>query len=202
MTIADQIREGLIQRGMAPHIAEAFIWNFADESGLDPSVVERVPNVHGTRGRGLYQLTGPRRDAFEGRYGEDYSIDNQLDWLMYELEGPENRAWQRIQGAGTTGEAAVAIVSDFLRPAAEHRDRRAQAYLNGNVTIPDRPSGVFTEPPGQNALAAANVNVDSAGQFNALEMTPERERRVNPLDPTVFMSSRNFNIVPYGRLLP
>jgi hypothetical protein len=116
MSTADTIRQGLIARGIEPHIAEAFLWNFQHESGLNPTVVERVPNVHGTRGRGLYQLTGSRRNAYEGRYGDDYSIDNQLDWLMYELQGPESAAWSRIQGAQDTGQAGCGYCASLFAP--------------------------------------------------------------------------------------
>ncbi len=44
----------------------AFVMNFKDESGLDPGINEANPIVPGSRGGyGLYQLTGPRRKAYE-----------------------------------------------------------------------------------------------------------------------------------------
>jgi hypothetical protein len=140
--VAEQVRNGLVSRftgqlGVDPQraemLADAFLINMEDESGLVPDMVERVPNVHGTRGRGLYQLTGSRRDAYERIYGDDYSIDNQLDFLVSELQGPESRAWNAISSAGNTGEAAAAITTDFLRPAAQHRDRRVAEYLGGRT---------------------------------------------------------------------
>ncbi|GHA15111.1 hypothetical protein GCM10007989_07330 [Devosia pacifica] len=134
---ATYIREGLVSRGLPEHVADAFVLNFRDESGLDPGINERNPIVPGSRGGyGLYQLTGPRRRAYEAfaqQRGVDPSdVDAQLDFLMTELEGPEARAAQSILGASDTGTAAAAIVRDFLRPAPEHRDRRASAYLSGD----------------------------------------------------------------------
>lgn len=208
MSVADQVRAGLIRRGIAPHIAEAFVWNFQHESGLNPSIVERVPNVHGTRGRGLYQLTGSRRNAFEQRYGDDYSIDNQLDWLMHELQGPENRAWQRIQAAPDTGQAAAAIVTHFLRPAEQHRVRRVAEYTGGNPPAlsdapvpsggPSRPPSVFNPPPeAGNALASfgggggvnALADPEQARRMNALAAMEQYQNRAsqNRLDPREFM---------------
>lgn len=190
MSVADQIYSGLIARGMAPHIAQGFVMNMQDESGLDPSIIEAVPNVHGTRGRGLYQLTGPRRTAYESRYGEDYSIDNQLDWLMYELNGPEARAAERIYATSSPGEAGAAIVTHFLRPAAEHRDRRVRDYLGGGGYDPERPPSVFNSP--QNALAGpSQPQGGMTPQENALAMMQALrppQMQANYLDPADFMS--------------
>lgn len=136
--VANQVRSGLMERftseqmgldeSTAAMITEAFVMNMLDESGLRPDAIEAVPNVHGTRGRGLYQLTGSRRDEYEERYGDDYSIDNQLDFLIYELSNSESSAWESILESSNVGEAAQQIVRRFLRPAAEHRDRRSRQY--------------------------------------------------------------------------
>lgn len=156
---ADAIRAGLVQRGLPDHVADAFIMNFQDESGLNPGIEEQVANVHGTKGFGLAQWTGPRRDALtqfaqsQGRPVSD--VDTQLDFLMTELQGPESRAAQAILGAQDTGSAASAIVNQFLRPAEEHRARREAAYMGapGMATnTPQAPSGVVA------ALAAAQSN--------------------------------------------
>lgn len=130
---ADYIRSGLQQRGLPPHVADAFVLNMQDESGLNPGINERNPIVPGSRGGfGLYQLTGPRRrayEAFAAQRGVDPSdVDAQLDFLVTELQGPEARAAQSILSAPDTGTAAQAIVNDFLRPAPEHRQRRAARY--------------------------------------------------------------------------
>lgn len=130
---AAYIREGLINRGLQPHVADAFLVNFKDESGLDSNINEHNPIVPGSRGGfGLYQLTGPRRNAYESfaaqRGVHPGNIDAQLDFMISELQGPEARAAQRIFSAPTTALAAQAIVSSFLRPAAEHRNSRMSRY--------------------------------------------------------------------------
>ncbi len=130
----NEIREKLIARGLPPHIADGFIMNFQDESGFDPGINERNPIVPGSRGGfGLYQLTGPRRVAYEkfaSERGVDPSdVDAQLDFMMMELEGPEKAAARSIMSAPDAGSAAAAIVRDFLRPSAEYRDQRASSYL-------------------------------------------------------------------------
>lgn len=129
--VQDRVYKGLIERGVPSHIAKGFMLNFQDESGFDPDIVERVPNKYGTRGKGLYQLTNDRREAFEAKYGDDYSIENQLDWLVnVELNGTEKRAYQKMLQTNSAGEAASVIVSDFLRPAKKHREDRVKKYMS------------------------------------------------------------------------
>jgi len=153
MASADEIRSALLRRGFAPHIAEAFILNFQDESGLNPGINEVSPTVQGARGGyGLAQWTGPRRVAFE-----DYaasrgmpldSVDAQIDFLVEELRGPEARAGKQIFSAQDTPTAANAILTQFLRPAKEHQDRRSARYSGVNHLA--QPSA--TQPEPQNLL--------------------------------------------------
>lgn len=128
--------DGLVQRGVPKHIAEGFALNIGDESGFDPGVNERTPTVAGSRGGfGLYQLTGPRRRAYEAFAAQKgvalNDPDAQLDFAVLELQGSEKRAASKIYATDTAGEAAAAITTWFLRPAAVNRDRRVKKYLSG-----------------------------------------------------------------------
>ena len=159
---ADYIRAGLVQRGLPEHVADAFILNFQDESGLNPGINEANPIVEGSRGGfGLAQWTGPRRrqlEAFAAQRGTPVSdVDTQLDFLMTELQGPESAAAKKILSAGDTGSAASAIVNSFLRPAEEHRARREARYLGGATP---QFSAAPTQPQSQDlsALIQASSN--------------------------------------------
>ena len=139
--MAAAIRSGLIERGLPEHIADGFVMNFQDESGLNPGINEENPIVPGSRGGfGLAQWTGPRRVALEQfaaqRGVAPSDLNAQLDFLVSELQGPEAAAAQSIFGAQNAGEAGAAIVNNFLRPSEEHRNRRAQAYLGGGQISP------------------------------------------------------------------
>jgi hypothetical protein len=151
--MAETLKAGIVERLVADEelavspekaemLAEAFVINFDDESGLDPNIIERAPNVHGTRGKGLYQLTDTdpgvgRRSDYEAIYGDDYSIDNQLDFLVHELKTSEKSAWNKIEASETVGEAAGKIVSEFLRPEASHKKERRDRYSGDVRTISD-----------------------------------------------------------------
>lgn len=135
------IKAGLVARGLPEHIADGFVMNMQDESGLNPGINEVAPLVPGSRGGfGLYQLTGPRRKAYEAYAAQKGvpldDVDAQLDFLMMELQGPEAEAWSKISGAQNAGEAGAAIVNHFLRPAEEHRAARSAEYLGGAPASP------------------------------------------------------------------
>lgn len=146
---ASYIRSGLIERGLPEHVADGFLVNFQDESGLNPGINEANPIVPGSRGGfGLYQLTGPRRVAYEqfaSQKGVDPSnVDAQLDFLMQEGQGSERGAFEKILAAPDTATAAQTIVNDFLRPSPEHAQSRASRYagLGGGVQPVSQDMGI------------------------------------------------------------
>ncbi len=187
----DWFTQGLIDRGIAPHIAQAFALNGMDESGLKTDINEIAPIVPGSRGGyGLMQWTGPRRralEAFAAERGVPVSDPNlQLDFLVYELQGPEAAAWSKISAAQDTPTAAAAIVNSFLRPAEQHRARREREYLGGGGrnALADLPS--YGAPqPGQNPLAM-------------MAEPPKPELRLNALalDPAAFFNRNSMNFTP------
>jgi hypothetical protein len=131
------IKAGLVARGLPDHIADGFVMNMKDESGLNPGINEAKPLVPGSRGGfGLYQLTGPRRQGYE-RFAAERGVspdntDAQLDYLIQELQGSERGAAADIFATETPGQAAAAIVNKFLRPAEQHRREREARYLGGD----------------------------------------------------------------------
>lgn len=133
-SVQDKWYQGMIDRGIDPIFARGMMPNIGDESGWNTGIQEHSPRA-GKGGRGAYQLTGDRRREFEARYGDDYSDENQLDFLAWEvLQGPESGNYQKIleEAEGDPRRAAAGIVKNFLRPAKEHADRRAAAYLGGS----------------------------------------------------------------------
>jgi hypothetical protein len=200
MTEADYVA-GLVQRGLPLHIAQGFVTNFKDESGLNPGINEVAPLVPGSRGGyGLYQLTGPRRRAYEawaGKHGFDLADPNaQMDFLMLELGTTEKAAWDKISATTTPGDAAAAIVNSFLRPAESHRAARERRYRGGDVTTatasappPQQPAQGAAGPSPENALARFQTPLQDAAPFmNA----PNALAAIQPILPqrTNFLSGR------------
>ncbi len=126
----DELRSLMVAKGLPEHVADGFLINFADESGFNPDIQEKNPLVEGSRGgRGLYQLTGPRRKRFEELYGENgYTNSNQIDFMIDELHSTEKSAFNKIMKTGNKQDAAVAVLNSFLRPSAKHRKAREARY--------------------------------------------------------------------------
>lgn len=157
------VLDGLVQRGMPEHVAQGFVMNFKDESGLNPGINEAAPIVPGSRGGyGFAQWTGPRRrnlEAFAQSRGLPVSDPGlQLDFLMTELQGPERAAYDAMLQTGTPQDAAVAIVNKFERPAEEHRARRVAAYSGAQAPM---------SAGGQNVLGLGGAGPAAAVSENA-----------------------------------
>lgn len=169
------IRSELLERGLPEPVAEGFVMNFQDESGLNPGINEIAPLVEGSRGGfGLSQWTGPRRVALEqfaasqGRPVDDPEL--QLDFLMTELQGPESAAAQSIMSANDPGQAAAAIVTNFLRPAEEHRNSRVARYTGG--------AGYAPQGGGQ---APAGGQSDIISSLLAAQANPWAQQQYGPV---------------------
>lgn len=128
-----------IKKGFDPQTAQALVLNMQDESGLKNDIVEGAPNVHGTRGQGLYQLTdtkpgvGRRSDYlnFMKNNGRNdlWSDDSQMEFAWWERNNTEKANWDRVMGMNGVGNRASGIVEHVLRPAREHRINRQNRYL-------------------------------------------------------------------------
>lgn len=124
-----EILAGLVARGLPLHIAQGIVANMKAESNLQPGINEIAPVVPGSRGGfGLNQWTGPRRVAYERFAAERGApvddLQTQLDFTMYELQGPELAAYEALQGAQDPLEAARIYSEQFLRPGIPNMDKR------------------------------------------------------------------------------
>lgn len=170
------IRDELIERGMPAHVADGFVTNFRDESGLNPTINEAAPVVPGSRGGyGLAQWTGPRRVALErfaqSRGTNPGDMDTQLDFLMTELQGPESRAASAIYAAPDASSAATAVLNRFLRPAEEHRQRREARYSGGVAPIPSQ--GMPSQPDlPMNRLMQFQMAANALPKWQSVQLDP------------------------------
>lgn len=195
----DVIRAGLIKRGLPEHVADAFVLNFKDESNLNPGINEAKPIVPGSRGGfGLSQWTGDRRrnlEAFAGQRGVPVSdLDMQLDFLMTELQGPENDAFKAIMAEGDTGGAAAAIVNKFLRPAEQHRASREARYRRYGGA----PAGMIDARP-----APVNTGINPADYMDTRPAQPTGADPASFRQPLQLASADpNFNYAPQAPIQP
>jgi len=107
--------------------------NFQLESGFNPRINEggKVGSPAGVGGFGLAQWTGGRQKAlldFSKNKGLDPgSVEAQADFLAYELQGPEKRAFESLKGAVSPEESARRFLVDFERAGIPKTEQRQQA---------------------------------------------------------------------------
>lgn len=197
---APLIKAGLMERGIPEHIADGFVMNFQDESGLNPGINEANPTVVGSRGGyGLYQLTGPRRVAYE-QFAKERGVapsdtNAQLDFLVSELKGPEANAAKSIFAAPDAGTAAAAIATNFLRPNEKSLRERVARYTANNVApVGFGDHGPTTQLPPE--VRAQRLAQNQAGMVN---FTDAGVPQANPayagvqtasLDPSIGMPTQ------------
>lgn len=140
-----EIIAGLVARGMSLPVAQGVVANMKAESNLQPGINEISPVVPGSRGGfGLNQWTGPRRVAYEqfaaerGKPLDD--LQTQLDFTMFELQGPERAAYAALQGVQNPLEAARIYSEQFLRPGIPNMDKRLSYAADiAGMPMPDMP---------------------------------------------------------------
>ncbi len=164
------VRDGLVKRGMDMETATGFAANALHESSANPN----TGAGDGGASHGLFQWNGPRRDAYVAKFGhspDNAPLDEQLDFVMHELNGSESLAKGRIaQAKGVDGKAAQ-ISEAYLRPkdTGPEMQRRSATAL--------KLAGIWSQPT-QTAAAApaapapgAPVAPTAPGAPNPAELT-------------------------------
>lgn len=167
----------LIDKGVPAHIAAGMVGNYATESGAGLNPGAYNPNENAV---GIVQWTpsGGRRAAVEElarANGLDFrTLGGQLDAAWLEKQGPEARAWAKVQGAKSAAEAAALYDQYYERSSGEHRDRRVnyatnlydwyqQGGLDGNEAAPDLIAAALASTGGATDGRAGNSLMGGAG---------------------------------------
>jgi hypothetical protein len=158
---ATAVRDGLIKRGMDPVTATAFAANKLHESG---ATLNSGPGDGGVS-QGNFMWNGDRNTEYQQLYGhtpQGAPLDEQLDFVMHELNGKESNARDAINEAQGVDGKAAAISRYYLRPkdVVGETQRRAATALQlqrqiastaqpgapGGATAPDVVTGDATRP--------------------------------------------------------
>lgn len=126
---AHRVYQGLVERGMDPATALGFAANAVQESRANHAT---NPGDMGAS-HGLLQWRGDRLARYVSLHGhapEKGDLNEQLDYIIHEVKGPEARAWQAIQSAPQNPAARAAAVSEFYeRPKDTLAEIRRRASI-------------------------------------------------------------------------
>ncbi len=135
---AEKIWNFLIENDFSPEQAAGFLGNFWVESKFDPAITE----IGGGGGYGIAQWTDRRSslEAYAQQQGRPVdSLELQLDFLMYELNGSESAAYHAIKAETEVGSinppggAWYTVSTQYERPAEPEnplRGQKAHYYFN------------------------------------------------------------------------
>lgn len=115
------------------HIAQGFMANFKVESGFDPEVLAGRRKGDGGAAVGLAQWHPDRQAEFKKYWGKDLSkasYEEQLRFVLFELDHMESGAKAKIMKARSAAEAAALVDAYYERSSGEHRSKRVQAAMN------------------------------------------------------------------------
>ncbi len=126
MLDAASVASYLISKGVSPVQAQGIVMNVADESAFNPSAVGDSGQSYG-----LFQHYGPRQQALFRASGTNTPTwQQQID---YALSEPDMTRYLS-RDYGSPGEAAVAFLRGFERPAEKHARARERKYLGDTRT--------------------------------------------------------------------
>ena len=137
--IAGYITDYFVRSGVHPEAAKGAVAGLYSESKLDPNAVGPVIQGRVKVGaEGLAQWLGPRRKELHKRYGKNSTLDQQLEFILWELRGGD--AGGRSVLSQTNAEGALrAYVTKFARSSSEEQPQgiaRGMAYLQRQKDTP------------------------------------------------------------------
>lgn len=148
-----------ISQGFTPEQAAGIVGNLQAESGANLDSLYNSAGG-GTGARGIAQWRGARTQAFVNRYGTTpdlATLDQQLDFIMYEFNTTEKSAYNAVKGSTTAAEAATAFDSLFERSGGGTIQKR----VNNATSLLQEFAGIEPLPPveGVNPYLAPSQDV-------------------------------------------
>lgn len=127
--------------GLQPHQASGAVkYMNINESRLDPNIVNPTSGAYG-----VAQWLGPRKQALFGKYGPKPSFEQQINHIIDELKGPENKTFQALVGAKNEKEAYDIWGSMFERPGAAALAKAGVAYRGGTIPAMSNSSSIIDQ---------------------------------------------------------
>lgn len=148
-----------INKGFTPEQAAGIVGNLQAESGANLDNLYN-PAGGGTGARGIAQWRGARTQTFYQRYGtypDTATLDQQLDFVMYEFNTTERKAYNAVKSTSSAADAANAFDSLFERSGGGTIQKR----VNNATSLLEEFAGIEPEPftQGRNPYLAPSQDV-------------------------------------------
>jgi hypothetical protein len=113
-----------MQQGWSPEQAAGLVANLQAESGQNLNPAAWNP---GEKGYGIAQWRGSRQQDFAKAMRKPLqgsSLQDQLEFVQWELNNTEANAGQRLKSAKTAEDAAAIVDQYYERSSGAHRQKR------------------------------------------------------------------------------
>lgn len=101
-----------VNKGLTLNQAKGIYGNLMQESGGNIKAI----SGDGHNSYGIAQWTGKRKSTLFRMYGNNPSLDNQLDFLWWELNNTEKSSLEALKNTNTVEEATRVFMRKFERP--------------------------------------------------------------------------------------
>ena len=122
-----------ISKGLTPEQAAAVVGNLQQESGQNLDPTSRNDAGGNLGAEGIAQWRGARQEAFTQRYGvspSNASFEQQLDFIMFEFNTTESKAYKKLLETNTVEEATHAVDTYYERSGGGTINQRTDNALN------------------------------------------------------------------------
>lgn len=176
-SIPPEVVQGLIARGIPPHVAIGAAAGIGAESKFNPNAVNPTSGAFG-----YGQLLGPRKEALLNAYGGKPTSDQQLDYLAWEMKGG-HPGMATVMSAPDAQTAAELYIRNGMKPGQKDLPAdlgRAHQYL-ASATPQSSPQGNVVPASTAPAPQTAHDPFDPAA--DASQGTAVSANGADPHDP-------------------
>lgn len=139
-----------LTKGYTPAQASAIVGNLLKESGLK-TTAEGDVGYKGGSSFGVAQWRGERLNKLKSKYGKDWTkLENQLDYVDWELNNTEKSAGDKLKKANSVWEAGAVFTDAYERPKVKfYADDQRQQYVtdvyrkHGKMELTDADRNMF-----------------------------------------------------------
>lgn len=112
-SFAKTVLNFFINKGLSENQARGILGNLMQESRGNHTVTNKTSGAFG-----LAQWLGPRKQKLIAKYGNNPTVEQQLNFIWEELNTTESKALQKLLNTNTIADATRAFATHFERGAA------------------------------------------------------------------------------------